>query len=373
MQKKLLALAIAGALAAPMAVQAQGSNVQIYGLLQPSIDFVDNGDESGTSMAENNSRIGFKGSEDLGNGLKAIFQLESAVDLDDRTGAGWTRRDSWVGLSGSFGQVVAGTKFSAYKSSTDFIDPFGDTVGDYNNVFGVHQFDADGFNDRFTNGLHYTSPNFGGVTISATYGLNNDGDGDSFEDDSGDGDDDSFSVAVKYATGGLTLVAAYEDQKDRQNTVDLDDDGVTPIGFATTDSKAFKVAAGYKLGSTSFGLMYAKEDFGEISVLNDGIVGAVGDELKRDVIFASVKHSMGNIDLMASYTWADEFDDVDDTGANAFAVGAAYNFSKRTALGAYYALVDNDDNAGFGFDSGYGPSATGEKVKGFSVRLRHAF
>ena len=351
MQKKLLALAIAGALAAPMAVQAQGSNVQIYGLLQPSIDFVDNGDESGASMAENNSRLGFKGSEDLGNGLKAIFQLESAVDLDDRTGAGWTRRDSWVGLAGSFGQVVAGTKFTAYKASTDFADPFGDTIGDYNNAFGVPAFDADGFNDRFTNGVHYASPSFGGLVITATYGLNTDADtpADGFEDDSSDGDD-GWSLAATYKTGGLTLVAAYEDQSDR----------------VFEDTKAFKVAAGYKFGNTTITGLYAKENFGDT---NDPTIG----ELERDVVFAAVKHSMGNIDLQASYTWADDFDDLDDSSVNAFAVGAIYNFSKRTNLGAYYALVDNDDNAGFGFDSGYGPSALGEKVKGFSVRMRHAF
>ena len=352
MQKKLLALAIAGALAAPMAVQAQGSNVQIYGLLQPSIDFVDNGNDTGTSMQNNNSRLGFKGSEDLGNGLKAIFQLESAVDFDDRSGTGFIRRDSWVGLAGSFGSLVAGTKFSAYKSSTDFVDPMGDTIGDYNNVFGVAAFDTNGFNDRFRNGLHYTSPKFGGLTISATYGLELDSDGDGLENDGGDNNDDSWSVAVKYAAGPLTLTAAYEDQNDRL----LGDLG-------TTSAKAMKIAGGYKFGSTTLGLMYAKEDFGSIA----------GLDIERDLVFASIKHSMGNIDLMASYTWADEFDDIDDSGANAFAVGAAYNFSKRTNIGAYYALVDNDDNAVFGFDSGYAPSGLGEKVKGFSVRMRHAF
>ncbi len=354
MQKKLLALAIAGAMSAPLAAQAQSSNVQIYGLLQPSIDFVDNGDESGTSMQNNNSRLGFKGSEDLGNGLKAIFQLESAVDFDDRSGSGWTRRDSWVGLAGSFGQLVAGTKFSAYKSSTDFVDPFGDTIGDYNNVFGVSVADGPGFNDRFRNGLHYASPNFGGLVITASYGLELDGDADGFEDDSGDGSDDSWSLAATYKTGGLTLVAAYEDQEDRL----LGDLG-------TEDAKAMKVAAGYKFGNTLITAMYAKENFG------DDVV--TGDEFERDLVYVAVKHSMGNIDLMASYTWADEFDDIDDSGANAWAVGAAYNFSKRTAIGAYYAMVDNDDNAGFGFDSGYAPSAAGEKVKGFSVRMRHAF
>src|SRR5690606_38078804 len=104
-------------------------NVQIYGLMQLSVDRVDNGDETGTSMAPNSSRIGFRGSEDLGNGLKAIFQLESSVNPDERTG-GWTGRDSWVGLaSNSLGTVRVGSMFTAYKSSTDYADPFGDTIG----------------------------------------------------------------------------------------------------------------------------------------------------------------------------------------------------------------------------------------------------
>lgn len=342
MQKKLLALAIAGALSAPLAAQAQ--NVQIYGLLQPSIDFVDNGDESGTQMEENNSRIGFRGTEDLGGGLKAVFQLESAVDLDDRGGAGWTRRDSWVGLAGSFGTVVVGQKFTAYKSSTDFVDPFGDTIGDYNNVFGVFESGSDGFNDRFTNGIFYTSPNFGGVTITASYGLNTNGGAD-FEDD---GDDEGWSLAATYKAGDLTLVAAYEDQDDR-------------IGDGT---KAFKVAAGYKFGNTTVTGAYAIENFGDLGA---------GDDAKRDVLFAAVKHAIGNITLQASYTWADEFDDLDDSGVQAFALGAVYNFSKRTNIGAYYAQVKNDDNAFFGFDSGYDPAAPGEDMKGFSIRLRHSF
>ena len=342
MQKKLLALAIAGALAAPLAAQAQ--NVQIYGLLQMSVDRVDDGNESGTSMTDNNSRLGFRGTEDLGNGLKAIFQLESSVRPDERGGT-WTGRDSWVGLAGSFGSVVVGNKFTAYKSSTDFVDPMADTIGDYNNIFGVFEFDSDGFNDRFTNGIFYDSPDFGGLKFSASYGLNSNG-GAGFESD---GDNEGWSLAATYKTGGLTLVAAYEDQDDR----------------IFEGTKAFKVAAGYKFGNTTITGAYAVEDFGKDA--------GTGEKYKRDVLFAAVKHSIGNVDLMASYTWADEFDDVDDSGAQAFAIGAVYNFSKRTNIGAYYAQVKNDDNAGFGFDSGYGPAADGEKVKGFSIRMRHAF
>ncbi|HKY01221.1 MAG TPA: porin [Burkholderiales bacterium] len=357
MQKKLLALAIAGAMAAPLAAQAQGSNVTIYGSLKPSIDFVDNGDESGVSVQSNNSLIGFKGSEDLGNGLKAIFQLESQLDFDERgdTDAGdgqWVRRDSWVGLSGGFGSVVIGNMFPAYKRSTDFADPFADSIGDYNNIVGSLANGADEFNTRFRNAVHYTSPNWGGFSLQATYGLRGDGDGDGFEDDSDDVEDDSFSVSGTYVWGPMTLTAAYEDQADS-------------VGEGT---KAFKIGAGYKFGNTTLAALYAKENFGDVGL---------DDDLEHDVFFASIKHAIGKIDLAASYTWADEFDAIEDSGAQAFAVGATYNLSKRTSIMALYALVKNDDASFYGFDSGYDPfvDADGEAddVSGFSVRLRHNF
>jgi predicted porin len=381
MQKKLLALAIAGAMAAPLAAQAQGSNVTIYGNLKPSIDFVDDGDESGISVQTNNSLLGFKGSEDLGNGLKAIFQLESALDFDERGGqeaecdgddvavgedldcgvdGTWVRRDSWVGLSGGFGSVVIGNMFPAYKRSTDFADPFADSIGDYNNIVGAFESGEDTFNGRFTNAVHYISPNWGGFSLQATYGLNGDGDDDGFEDDSDDGEDDSFSVSGTYVWGPLTLAAAYEDQGEVEGVAD---------DFNSV--KAWKIGAGYKFGNTTLAALWANEDFGT----NDA-----DEELERDVFFFSVKHSIGKIDLMGSYTWADEFDGIDDSGVQGYALGARYNLSKRTNIMALFAMVDNDDEAFYGMDSGYDAgqddadeNITGEKIKGFSVRLQHSF
>ncbi len=342
MRKKLLAFAVAGALAAPLAAQAQ--NVQIYGLLQMSVDRVDNGNDTGTSMADNSSRIGFRGSEDLGGGLKAIFQLESSVRPDERGGT-WTGRDSWVGLASStWGEIRVGSMFTAYKSSTDYADPFADTVGDYNNILGSIAHDQRPFDARANNAIHYISPNWGGFQLAATYGMNG---GAPYESK---GDNTDRSVALTYKSGDLILTAAYED-KQRPNG----EDGAV---------KAFKVSGGYKFGNTAVALVYAKEDYGTV----------FGADADRDVIHASLKHSIGNVDLLAAYTWADEATDFDDTGARQFALGAVYNFSKRTSLGAYYVHLKNDDFAMQGLASGgYNPAAPGEKMKAFSVRLRHAF
>jgi len=351
MKKKLLALAVAGALTAPLAAQAQ--NVQIYGVLQMSVDRVDNGDDTGTSMKDNSSRIGFRGSEDLGGGLKAIFQLESSVQPDERGGT-WTGRDSWAGLaSDTWGQIRVGSMFTAYKSSTDYADPFADTIGDYNNIVGAigaaganRPFDA-----RANNAIHYISPNWGGFQLYATYGMNG---GAPYESK---GDNTDRSVALTYKSGNLTLTAAYEDKQ-------LSFGSAGAGGGVTDKVNAFKVSGGYKFGNTAVALVYAKEDFGELG----------GNDRDRDVIHASLKHSIGNIDLLAAYTWADDLGDIDDSSAQQFAIGAVYNFSKRTSVGAYYVHLDNDDAANQGLASGsYNPAAAGEKMKAFSVRLRHAF
>lgn len=176
------------------------------------------------------------------------------------------------------------------------------------------------------------------------------------------GNDTVRSVAATYKAGALTLTAAYEDQQD----------------LVGEDTKAFKASAGYKFGNTNVAIMWAREDFGDgFAVPGVGAIPAgdiTGANRDRDVIHASLKHSMGNIDLMASYTWADDLDDIKKSGADAFNLGAAYNFSKRTNIGAYYAYLDNDSNAFQGLASGgYNPSERGEKVKAFSVRMRHTF
>lgn len=371
MRKKLIGLAVAGALAAPFAAQAQGSNVQIYGLLQPSLDFVDNGDDDGHFIQDNNSRLGFKGSEDLGGGLKAIFQLESRVNFDERGDGGgrWMNRDSWLGLAGGFGSLTVGNHQSAYVRSSAFLDPFADTIGDYNNVMSVYGVGQLDFNNRFRNSVYYTSPTFGGVQILASYALRSEG----FDDD-GPGpdpdDDNTWSIAATWKSGPVALVAAYERQKGASNPV---------LGIADADPWGVKLGGSLKVLPTT--TLYAMVDRLDTDT----------DADERWAYYLGAKHSMGSIDLLANVMYArgsdgglvyDPDEDPttpnvtlgDDDGALAFSIGAVYNFSKRTNIGAYYSRVDNDDDGIYGLDSGgYEPSDVGETVQAISVRLRHSF
>lgn len=174
MNKKLIAAAIAAAVAAPAAM----ADAVIYGKLHTSIDSNDVSFDGSTvednwTMASRASRLGFKGSEDLGGGLKAIYQMEFTVNMDGNEsgaagqdgGDGWGgQRNTFIGLSGDWGTVVVGrhdtpAKMAFYAAGTDVL---GDSIIDLNSgTVGV-------FNEfRADNAIAYVSPNFSGFTVAA--------------------------------------------------------------------------------------------------------------------------------------------------------------------------------------------------------------
>ncbi|MBT9591546.1 MAG: porin, partial [Thiobacillus sp.] len=140
MMKKILAVAIVSAFAAP--AFAATANVDIYGVIGVSVDYVDGGSggvntltakpsESRARVSSNTSYIGFKGSEDLGGGLSAVWQIEQAVSIDQGSGTaasgGWAAgRNSFAGLSSkSLGSLTFGNQDTPYKTSTGKLDVFG--------------------------------------------------------------------------------------------------------------------------------------------------------------------------------------------------------------------------------------------------------
>ena len=112
MQKKLIALAIAGLVSAPVFAQ---SNVTIYGVADAYMGFGSHGDNDMAAVNSgglSGSRLGFRGTEDLGNGLKAVFTFEQGYKVDDGTGLGDNSRQSFVGLAGAFGAVTLGRQYA---------------------------------------------------------------------------------------------------------------------------------------------------------------------------------------------------------------------------------------------------------------------
>lgn len=333
MKKTLLALAVLGMVAGA----AQASNVTIYGKLQPSYDMMSvdakaGGSEDIVTMNSNSSRVGFKGSEDLGNGLKAIFKLETKFDMVNGKGFNGGR-DTYVGLKGNFGTVIFGHMDSAYKSATGKYDSFSDTIGDYNMIMGFTGSQKDA-NNRYARSVKYTTPAMNGFKVMANYSL---------DTDTGVVQADTtatWGFAASYDNGPLNVVAAYEDNND----------------LAT---KFWKIGAAYKIDAFKVKAIYEKAE--DTAANQDNKNFLVGVDYKLN----------GSTKLMANYIVAGDYD-TSDSGADALNVGVSYALSKRTSIQGVYSVLDNEANGEYTNRSGFG-SAASSKVSGISVRLQHKF
>jgi len=262
MIKKVLPIMIGAALAGGVSVAA--ADVTLFGHIDTSIDARDTdgvGDDINLNCTT--CSIGFKGSEDLGNGLKAIFSLDWQYDTTVRnhvsgstvyvtsesgyihtqnTGSGYTTtvsqgngaltdRDQWVGLAGGFGQVRAGTISTLYKSHGAMIDPLYRT--------------GEELQGRATNTIRYDSPDFNGIKFGATYTL---------DSTKNDGEDDNpYGIGASYENGGMLVFADYLSN----------DQG----GMAKKD--AWKVGGKYDMGL--FSVMAQYEGFDDSMTRNDSI------------------------------------------------------------------------------------------------------
>jgi predicted porin len=359
MQKKLIALAVAGMFAAP--AFAATSNVDVYGILSMSVDYADsdngNDDSDVVTAKSNASRIGFKGSEDLGGGLSAVWQIESEIlKGTNNNGTGWNdMRNTFVGLKGGFGTVLMGRHDTPYKMGTGKLDPFADTVGDYNAIIGAtDQVGASSMYDlRVDQTIAYISPTFSGFHAGVAYvGLKNvEGSGDN---------QDAWSVTAIYDQGPLFASVSWEQHN-----------GGVAGSTGSEDSDAWKVGLGYTFGNTTLNAIYESID-------------AASDQNTRDAWYISGVHKMGNITLKAAYGQADDSDRSwgDDDGAQFWAIGADYSLSKRTTLYAVYATVDNENWGDYGLFGQGNPSATGANScsmgsdcdpSTFSVGIKHSF
>ncbi|MFN2309281.1 MAG: porin, partial [Gammaproteobacteria bacterium] len=174
MDKKILSTAIAGVLAGSLAFAAN-ADVTLYGQVDVSIDATDqDGGSDDVNMNSNQSAIGVKGSEDLGNGLSAIFLLEYQVDPSGTatSAGGFTGRDQYIGMKGGFGQVAFGTASTSYKSHGAMIDPLYRTSlqGRARGLQSfAHSGDGEDGEGRMTNQIRYDSPDYSGFSLTANY------------------------------------------------------------------------------------------------------------------------------------------------------------------------------------------------------------
>ena len=329
MKKSLIATAVAAGMLATGAAQA---DPKVYGLLHLSIDtFSDNHYGSGGSlvkpdepeMKSNTSALGVKGSEDLGNGLKAIYKAEFKIDpfAGDPSGGSLQRRDVWVGLKGGWGKIAAGTMSSNYKQMGGKIDPLYRTVAEGRGILnmqsGLHGGAGNDGQGRSTQTLQYTTPKMAGIevvlntTISAAGG----GDCQTPTVGGGVGCDETVGIGIRWSNKNWLLYADY---------LDPNAAGTGAFGAPTTggflDESAAKI--GGKWSNKSFQVSAQYE--------------ATEDQLGGDYIFLNGLWNINKANAVTvSYGQQDKV-------SSAFALAYVYSMSKQTNVYAGYGSVEAD-------------------------------
>jgi len=237
MKKSALALAVMAALFLDPAAKAQ-SDVQIYGIIDAGIEYANHaapGDGSVVrvvSGGKNTSRWGFRGSEDLGAGLKAVFNLEGAIGMDtgDTGGGPLFKRQANVGLEGSLGRIVIGRSFTTTYDLVSKFDPMGyapnyswATTG---SATGASKY---GMTTAFDNLIKYTGHS-GGFTYGATVGLG--------EQAAHAADGRKYAVGGTWSGDGLAFMA----------TLEQVNGNALPAGGARDRTRAYHLGAAYQWG-----------------------------------------------------------------------------------------------------------------------------
>ena len=351
MKKSLIALAVAGTFAAP--AFAATENVDVYGKLHVSLnipgDQADTGNGSGDlQLASNASRFGIKGAEDLGGGLSAIWQFEQTLNLDE-TGGALATRNSFLGLKGGFGTVIAGRHDTPLKLVGRQVDLFGDTMADSRNVLNG------GSDTRSNNTIAYMTPNMGGFGIAAAYvtdlGVNEVADAS------------AYNLNATYKNGPIYVGLGYGDGDAHEN-----------LGVGSH----MRLAGGFDMGSFKLVAQYdSLEDDSHVQGLAGDFAGwMVGGAF-----------TMGNVVLKANYMEGEYDGDAAAVTAagvaapqagydtNQFTIGADYNLSKRTTVYALYAAGENITlGAGAGSTDPISSCATcGGDISVVSLGMTHTF
>ncbi|MGJ7484764.1 porin [Variovorax sp. LT2P21] len=401
MKKSLVALAV---LAAAGAASAQ-SSVTLFGIVDAGISYTDAKTNTATGSVKqsqyglsnsgyNSSRLGFRGTEDLGGGLAAGFWLEAPLGNDNGTisNAAFFNRRSTVSLSGGFGEIRLGRDFTPTFWNDTTFDPFG-TNGVGTNIINMAH-PADPAYTRSSNSVGYfLPPNLGGFYGQAMYGFDeNVQTNNGFNSQQGRYAGGRFG----YANGPLDVALAYGQSKvvDRAAAAAvpaafnaagvLTTPGSLAVGALENKVKTINLGASYDLGVVKlFGELSQVRNESETTAgttkpkINGWLLGATAP-VGPGLIRASVGQARYSLDGAG-----------DDPRATKFALGYVHNLSKRTALYATVAHTSNKDgsrivtatnlNQGNAQAATTGASsvgfATGEakSSNGYEFGLRHSF
>jgi len=359
----LLGIILAGGIS--MVAQA---DVTVFGHIDESVEFFDqDGGSDDSVFVCTTCSIGFKGKEDLGNGMKAIFKLDWQYDINSRNkgvsskevaaGAGDAAdvngdgdkvsnsgknglfdRDQWLGLGGNFGELRVGTISTVYKSHGAKIDPIYRTAlqqRDRGLQSNMHTGAGEEGQGRATNTARYDSPSWNGLKLAATFTLDS---ADTIEDDN------PYGAGVSYENAGILLFADYL---------------TTDTG---KDDDAYKFGGKYTMNNLAFMAQYEVDG----GLITSKAPGTSGDG--ADTWFVGGTFTLGNSMIYGGYGQGDGGDALSDY--NAFELVGTHSMSKRTKVYAGYSNIDCDDQD-TNVCSSVGPKAGEDEQWNFG--MKHTF
>ena len=401
MNKKLLVVAVAGALAAPGVALAQ-SSVTISGVFKASLENMKIGSPSAarsasgfntteTRVADDSSRILFNVVEDLGGGLQAIGQADMRIPMASGNVIAMSG-NTHVGLrSSSMGRIFVGRQDVHYgNTESDMSALAGDLRADSVSLLA---FTRDGVAiagaTRTPNIIHYTTPNFSGFTAIVAYSTGPTGGATGQPTLSNVGAAGSTSTAApqqgdtatairkgsaininpNYAASNFQVGYSYWNSKPDGGTA------ATTSGNSNADQRSDKIYGSFKMAGFKVGLSWDK------SRLKGNVGAAAGTELANRTAWSiPVSYMMGNNGFHFHYTKArDDKATAAQDGAKMVALSYQYTLSKRTSVGLTYAKITNDAGAVYNFFTtaslgNSGATATaGEDPRMIAATIRHAF
>lgn len=388
MKKSLIALAVASA---AMAGSAYAANVEVYGLLDTSLAYVyadpdaSGHDGEGKFTMENarefGSRFGLRGSEDLGNGMKVGFVLESGIKSDSGEldqGGRLFGREAHINLTGDFGYLAFGLQpvFGSTLGQHGLFRAIDPLFANYTEAFGSGHASASMWT-RVDNAISYVTPNWAGFNFYGMYSFENDST-KTYErnaDEGSSGVDRYAALAARYQQGALEMVAVYDTTmygNDRATATKYDDNGQTfTFGGNYTFGNGLKVLA--------FGQWFKDQELNRAGVMSSalsthklgtgpangyGFVDGYGVSL-------GVNYPIGGGVAKAQVAYRD-MENQDNTEFDRWTIAAAYDYplSKRTAV---YAMT------GYTQESMEGVNSASDKVDAdpsgyeFTVGMVHRF
>ena len=285
-------------------VPAMAASIDIYGRADVSVQSSDEGDGRYTEIKSNASRLGFKGTHELSDGLEVVYKAEFQVNIDG-DGDAFKARNQYIGLKGFFGEVLLGKNDTMLKQSQGKVDIFSDYNADIKYLWAGE--------NRLDDTISYKSPKYNGLQLGLTYMAEDELDAE-----------DAYSMAVFYGDKSLKKSKFYASV-----AYDSDVEGGSKDKADSGHFDTMRATVSGKVAGITLGLMVQNQENIESGAEMDGLM-------------FSAKYSFDDITLKGQYQVADHKEGDNRGGISA---GIDYKLAKSTKVYLFYTSFDLDSNS----------------------------